>query len=160
MIGLERLPVFVDLAYGIVGMWAGYEETSQEGMVIPKYYPHNTMQLVKPKKYPSPVPEEAIFGPRQPSGKASDIKGIPPQVVVVTNTVEGQPLLQKIDTDLGKNIDRLRRQLEEQQWRTKSERRKRKETEDEMESEKRDKQSRGGGRKRRQDGERPSFLNK
>lgn len=153
MLGIERLPIFIDLAYGIVGMYAGYEETSSEGWVVPKYYPHNSMRLIKPKKYPSKVPREAIYGPEIPSGK--QVKGKAPQVAVITKTADGQPLLDDMGEELGKKIDQLRRRMDEEKWRRKSEQRKRKEAQDEQEQEKRQKQSR-----KRPQGNRPSFLNK
>lgn len=156
MLGIERLPVFIDLAYGIVGMYAGYDDTSSEGWVIPKYYAHNSLRLVKPQKYPSKVPKEALYGPSVPSGKGGNVKGVAPQVVVVTQTADGQPLIDDIGKQLGDKIDQLRRRMDEEKWRRKSEQRRRKEAQDEQEQEKRKKQSRSrpsGG------GNRPSFLN-
>lgn len=146
----------IDLSHGTIGMWAEYEETSTEGMVIPKYYPMNSIKVVKPKKMEYKVPEDAIVGPTQPSAKGQD--GIPRQVVVITESSEGTPFLDKIGDVVQENVERIRSQLEEEQWKSSQERRKRREAQDNIEEEKRDKQSRKRGRKRPGSEDRPSFL--
>lgn len=153
VVGLKKLPIMVDLTHGTIGMWAGWEDTSQDGMVIPKFYPYNSMRLIKPTKTDFLVPRQAIIGPFQPS--TTEKEGVPREMVLIMESDKGSPVKDYMEEELDSRLERIQAQLEEKEWEARQERRKRRESEDEIESEKRQKQSRGG-RRRRPDG-RPSF---
>lgn len=145
-------PNFVDLVYGIDGKWADSIETTEEGVVIPRYYPTNAMgwNLIKPVEYPARVPKEAITGPVQPSSKQAP--GRANQAVVITQTVDGDStFLDKIDQDIESNIDDLRRRLKHEKRKASYSDQKREQAVDDEQQRKKELQNRSGGQRRRSD---------
>lgn len=156
VVGITKLPILVDLTHGTIGMWAGFDSTSQDGMVVPKYFPHNSMRLIKPNRANFLVPREAIIGPFQPSG--IDQEGIPREIVILTESDKGSPVMDYMDEEIEKNIQKIKSRLQDKDFQVSQERRKRRESEDDIEQEKRDKQSRG--RRSRPSSDGPSFRNR
>lgn len=146
---VERKPVFIDLAHGVIGKWEGLKESSREGKGIPTYYPFNSLRIAKPIEYPFPVPEDAVYGPFQPS--TTSAKGRADRVVVITETSEGQPMMDKIQDMSIRRVEGVQDRLEEEKFKREVSDRKRKESEDDSEKERKKREQRSSSR-------RPGFL--